>query len=126
MVALMHGPAAVFNQNLMMAIERTDRSGDLFAGTSEKLAGAVLVDHVETSRASLPPLHASGSDPERAPAGNAVRHFVSALAWVVAMAVVRYLRASFFCKGYANRYGMRQYQSQLSSWNGKYDPMFRL
>lgn len=33
-VALEHGPAAVFNQDLMMAVERTVRSGKLFAGTS--------------------------------------------------------------------------------------------
>ncbi|MDG0025748.1 glycosyltransferase family 87 protein [Trinickia sp. Y13] len=33
-VALKHGPAAVFNQDLMMAVERTVRSGKLFAGTS--------------------------------------------------------------------------------------------
>lgn len=33
-VALMHGPAAVFNRDLMMAVERTVRSGELFAGTS--------------------------------------------------------------------------------------------
>jgi hypothetical protein len=33
-VALMHGPAAVFDQDLMMAFERTVRSGELFAGTS--------------------------------------------------------------------------------------------
>jgi len=33
-VALQHGPAAVFNQDLMMSVERTVRSGKLFAGTS--------------------------------------------------------------------------------------------
>jgi hypothetical protein len=33
-VALAHGPAAVFNQDLMMAVERTVRSGVPFAGTS--------------------------------------------------------------------------------------------
>jgi hypothetical protein len=33
-VALMHGPAAVFNQDLMMTVERTVRTGKLFAGTS--------------------------------------------------------------------------------------------
>lgn len=33
-VALVHGPAAVFDQNLMMAVERTIRSGEPFAGTS--------------------------------------------------------------------------------------------
>jgi hypothetical protein len=33
-VALTHGPAAVFNQDLMMAVESTVRSGKLFAGTS--------------------------------------------------------------------------------------------
>ena len=33
-VALTHGPAAVFNQDLMMTVERTVRSGKLFAGTS--------------------------------------------------------------------------------------------
>ncbi|RDU98594.1 glycosyltransferase family 87 protein [Trinickia dinghuensis] len=33
-VALTHGPAAVFDQDLMMTVERTVRSGKLFAGTS--------------------------------------------------------------------------------------------
>ncbi|MGN6652481.1 glycosyltransferase family 87 protein [Trinickia sp.] len=33
-VALTHSPAAVFNQDLMMAVEQTVRSGKLFAGTS--------------------------------------------------------------------------------------------
>ena len=33
-VALAHGPAAVFDRDLMMAVERTVRSGGLFEGTS--------------------------------------------------------------------------------------------